>query len=188
MLCGSCTSRFNITINISKYYPGQRISISCWFVFTTFLPFYFVIVCIIPIPNCRAPTSWTFCCSLVSFPLDVKFVINLIWVLVTWCFRFPCKESTDQDFVVKFKSEIFSWKNFSQLLRQHNITLPHENDILAAVLEQKNSSAQSCQGRCFMDERTDILHSKTCFCDKACITFRDCCLDFHLRYVSQLEL
>lgn len=46
--------------------------------------FYFVIVCIIPLPNFRGPASWSICCSLVSFPL-----IKLIWVLVTRRFRFP---------------------------------------------------------------------------------------------------
>ena len=85
----------------------------------------------------------------------------------------------DQDFVVKFKGEMFSWKNLSQLLRQHNITVPQEKDLLAAVVQQKTSRDQSCQDRCFLDERK-YLH-KTCFCDVACKTFSDCCLDFHSR-------
>lgn len=94
---------------------------------------------------------------------------------------FPVLESRDEDFVVKFKGEIFSWKNFSHLLRQHNITVPQERDVLAEVLRQKDSSSQSCQGRCFLDERSD---EKSCYCDQACQTFSDCCLDFHSRYNS----
>lgn len=79
---------------------------------------------------------------------------------------------------MKFKGEIFSWKNLTDMLRQYNITIPQENEVLAEVLQQKDSSAQSCQGRCFMDERSE---EKTCYCDKACKTFGDCCLDFPLK-------
>ena len=79
---------------------------------------------------------------------------------------------------MKFKGEIFSWKNLTDMLRQHNITIPQENEVLAEVIKQKNSSAQSCLGRCFMDERRE---EKTCYCDEACKTFSDCCLDFNSR-------
>lgn len=79
---------------------------------------------------------------------------------------------------MKFKGEIFSWKNLTDMLRQYNITIPQENEVLAEVLQQKDSSAQSCQGRSFMDERSE---EKTCYCDKACKTFGDCCLDFPLK-------
>ena len=72
----------------------------------------------------------------------------------------PDVGSNDDDFVVKFKGEIISWKNLTDLLRQHNITIPQENEVLAEVLQQKDSSAQSCQGRCFMDERSD---EKRCY-------------------------
>ncbi|KAL9970851.1 hypothetical protein ACROYT_G023302 [Oculina patagonica] len=87
--------------------------------------------------------------------------------------------SKDRDFIVKFKGEIISWRKISQLLRQHNITVPQEKHLFAAVLKQKSSSAQSCRGRCFLDERKTPY--KTCFCDKACKAFSDCCLDFHTR-------
>ena len=88
------------------------------------------------------------------------------------------KDSTDQDFIVKFKGEIFSWRNLSQLLRQHNITVPHENDVLPVVLREKTLPHQSCKDRCLSDERK---YDKTCFCDMACQKFGDCCLDFHSR-------
>lgn len=92
---------------------------------------------------------------------------------------FPDLESNDQDFVVKFKGQFISWKNISQLLRQHNITVPHEGVLLRAVLQQKDYSPQSCEGRCFLEERRE---EKPCYCDKACKTFSDCCLDFYARY------
>ena len=88
-------------------------------------------------------------------------------------------ETGGHDFTVKFKGEIYSWKNLSQLLRQHNIAVPNE-DVLTAVLQQKNLALQSCKDKCFFDERE---YNKSCFCDKACKTFRDCCLDFQSRYV-----
>lgn len=87
--------------------------------------------------------------------------------------------SRDQDFVVKWRGEMLSWKNLSQLLHQHNITLPQEENVLAAVLQLKNSSVQSCQGRCFLNERRH--DNKTCFCDKPCKLLSDCCLDFQTR-------
>ena len=90
----------------------------------------------------------------------------------------PDLESEDQDFVVRFKGETISLKNVTQLLRQHNITLPEEGKFLAAVLEQKNSSVQSCEGRCFAEERGE---KKTCFCDKLCKILGDCCLDYYSR-------
>ncbi|KAL9970853.1 hypothetical protein ACROYT_G023304, partial [Oculina patagonica] len=82
--------------------------------------------------------------------------------------------SIERDFIVKFKGEIFSWKNLSRQLRQHNITVTQ--DLLDAVLKEKTFPHHSCQGRCFLDERKD---DKTCFCDEACKTYTDCCLDFH---------
>ena len=93
----------------------------------------------------------------------------------------PDVGSNDADFVVKFKGEIFSWKNLTDQPRQHNITIPQESDVLAEVLQQKDSSDQSCQGRCFTDERSA---EKSCYCDKACKRFSDCCLDFHTGYDS----
>ncbi|KAL9970848.1 hypothetical protein ACROYT_G023299 [Oculina patagonica] len=93
--------------------------------------------------------------------------------------QFPIPvESPDQDFVVKFKGQIISWKNISQLLRQHNITVPDEGAALRAVLQQKDSSTQSCEGRCLLEERRE---RKPCYCDEACKTFSDCCLDFYSR-------
>ena len=92
---------------------------------------------------------------------------------------FPYSETKDKDFIVKFKGETFSWKNLTKLLRQYNVTVPDEGSILRAVLREKNSRDQSCKHRCFLDERR--FRHKTCFCDKACRTFGDCCLDFHLR-------
>ena len=89
-----------------------------------------------------------------------------------------CIESRDQDFVVKFKGQLISWRNLSQLLHQHNITVPREQAVLNTVLREKDSSAQSCEGRCFVEERR---RKKTCFCDKACEIFSDCCLDFYSR-------
>ena len=80
--------------------------------------------------------------------------------------------------VVKFKGELISWRNLSQLLHQHNITVPREQAVLNTVLREKDSSAQSCKGRCFVEERRQ---KKTCFCDKACERLSDCCLDFYLR-------
>jgi len=85
---------------------------------------------------------------------------------------------------VKFKGEVLSWKNLTDELRQHNITIPQESDVVAEVLRQKDSSAQSCEGRCLIDERSG---EKGCYCDKACKTYSDCCLDFHSRYTIQLN-
>lgn len=82
-------------------------------------------------------------------------------------------ESKRSDFIVKFKGKELRWK---KLLRQHNVPLRYKNAVLAAVLEQKNSTFQSCKGRCFGDERK---HDKTCFCDMACKILRDCCLDYY---------
>lgn len=83
----------------------------------------------------------------------------------------------ERDFIVKFKGEILSWKNLTQLLRRHNITVPDEKAVLAAVLGVKYLG-QSCKKkrRCSVDERR--FHHKTCFNDEACKTFGDCCLDF----------
>lgn len=88
-------------------------------------------------------------------------------------------ESRDQDFLIKWRGEMYSWKNLSQLLHQHNITLPQEEKVFSAVLQQKNSSAQSCKGRCFLNERRHP--NMACFCDKPCKLLSDCCLDFQTR-------
>ena len=86
---------------------------------------------------------------------------------------------TADDFAVKYKGEFFSLKKLLQLLRHHNITVPpNERSFLREVLNQKQSQAQSCRGRCFMKERSD---AKRCYCDNECKTWGDCCLDFHLR-------
>jgi len=122
-------------------------------------------------------------CALVEHYFDVGscisffFHLKIIITICQWKLYFVSNlDSTDQDFIVKWRGEIFSWKNLSQLLRQQNLIVPQ---VLAEVLQQKNSSVQSCQGRCFFDERRFLYN--TCFCDKACRTFGDCCLDFHLR-------
>ena len=94
-------------------------------------------------------------------------------------YLFPDSEKKVRDFIVRFKGEIFSLRNFTKLLRHHNITVPDEGSILHAVLRDKNSRDQSCEHRCFLDERRS--RHNTCFCDKACRAFGDCCLDFHLR-------
>ncbi|XP_022800965.1 uncharacterized protein LOC111338715, partial [Stylophora pistillata] len=46
------------------------------------------------------------------------------------------------------------------------------------MLKQKNSSAQSCGGRCYIGERQQ---SKSCYCDRVCETFGNCCIDFYSR-------
>lgn len=51
--------------------------------------------------------------------------------------------------------------------------------FLEKVADQKNSSQQSCQGRCFIDERSDAVMS--CYCDKDCKKWGDCCWDFKIR-------
>ncbi|KAL9970846.1 hypothetical protein ACROYT_G023297 [Oculina patagonica] len=56
--------------------------------------------------------------------------------------------------------------------------MPYEEVLLRAVLWQKDYSQQSCEGRCFLEERRE---EKPCYCDKACKTFSDCCLDFYSR-------
>ena len=79
---------------------------------------------------------------------------------------------------MKFKGEVISLRNISKLLRQHNITLPDETMFFKEVHKQKNSRAQSCERRCF---RGEIRKDKICYCDKACKTLGDCCLDFYSR-------
>jgi len=84
---------------------------------------------------------------------------------------------------VKFKGEVISLIKLLQLLRHHNVTVPiNEEAFLDEVFYQKQSSAQSCEGRCFLEERSD---PKWCYCDKDCKTWGDCCLDS--RAVSWLK-
>lgn len=89
-------------------------------------------------------------------------------------------DSADRDFTVKYKGEVLSLKKLLGLLSDYNISVPQNEDSFfnEVINKQTSSSIQSCNGRCFKDERTI---SKTCYCDKACITWGDCCLDFHLR-------
>ena len=87
-------------------------------------------------------------------------------------------DSSEDDFVVKFKGEVISLRNISKLLHQQNITLPNEKEFFRVILQQKNSTAQSCRGRCYVGERQ---RCKKCYCDKVCETFGDCCFDFYLR-------
>ena len=89
-------------------------------------------------------------------------------------------ESADRDFTVKYKGEVLSLKKLLGLLSDYNISVPQNEDSFfnEVINKQMSSRIQSCNGRCFIDERTV---SKTCYCDKACITWGDCCLDFHLR-------
>jgi len=94
-------------------------------------------------------------------------------------YLFPESETNGSDFIVKFQGKIVSWKNLMELLRQQNFPVTDERSVLAAVHRDKGSRDQSCKHRCFLDERK--FRSRTCFCDKACSTFGDCCLDFHLR-------
>ena len=89
-------------------------------------------------------------------------------------------ESADRDFTVKYKGEVLSLKKLLGLLSDYNISVPQNEDSFfnEVINKQTSSRIQSCNGRSFKDERTV---SKTCYCDKACITWGDCCLDFHLR-------
>ena len=80
---------------------------------------------------------------------------------------------------MKYKGETYSLRNLFKILRRHNITVPqNEKDFLREALSQKQLTAQSCEGRCFLEERSD---AKECYCDMACKSWGDCCLDFYLR-------
>ena len=80
---------------------------------------------------------------------------------------------------MKFKGGVVSLRNLLYQLQHHNITVPYNTRAFVhEVLNQKRSSSQSCNGRCFMDERGN---AKLCHCDTGCKTWGDCCLDFYLR-------
>lgn len=80
------------------------------------------------------------------------------------------------DFVLKYKGQDVSLRT----LLKSNVILPVNTQIfLEKVADQKNSSQQSCQGRCFLDERSDAVMS--CYCDKDCKKWGDCCWDFKIR-------
>jgi len=90
-------------------------------------------------------------------------------------------DSADQDFIVNFEDEDISLIKLLQLLRHHNVTVPiNEKAFLDAVFHQKQSSAQSCARRCFLEERCRYP-PKWCYCDMDCKAWGDCCLDFHMR-------
>ena len=80
---------------------------------------------------------------------------------------------------MKFKGRVVSLRKHLDQLQHHNITVPYDTkDFVHIVLKQKQSKPQSCNGRCFMDERGS---AKSCYCDTDCKTWGDCCLDFYLR-------
>ena len=82
---------------------------------------------------------------------------------------------------MKFKGEVISLIKELQLFRHHNVTIPmDEKAFLDEVFHQKKSSAQSCRGRCFLEERRRYP-PKWCYCDMDCKTWGDCCLDFQLK-------
>ena len=84
------------------------------------------------------------------------------------------------DFVLKYKGQDVSLKTLLQKLLKNNVILPVNTQIfLEKVANQKNSSQQSCQGRCFIEERSDAVMS--CYCDKDCKKWGDCCWDFKAR-------
>lgn len=146
----------------------------CW----SFL--YVTCRCFIGLWNIR----WCFCfLTAVRWPeKNVIFLINvmLVWRVVA-LIDFFCidSDSADQDFAVKFKGEIISFIELLKSLRLLNASVPkNENVLLSAVFQLNGSSAHSCKGRCFLEERSA---TKWCYCDKACQAWGDCCLDFHLR-------
>ncbi|XP_068690966.1 uncharacterized protein [Montipora foliosa] len=88
---------------------------------------------------------------------------------------------SEQDFVVNYKGKVVSFKALLQELLKNNVKLPvNTQDFLNAVIGQKNSSDQSCQGRCSKEERSGNA-TKSCYCDKDCKAWGDCCLDFPTR-------
>ena len=48
---------------------------------------------------------------------------------------------------MKLKREIISLKKLFQILHRHNISVPQERRFLDALFHEKQSSAQSCEGR-----------------------------------------
>ena len=82
---------------------------------------------------------------------------------------------------MKLKGEIISLKKLLQILHRLNTSVPEERRFLDALFHEKQSSAQSCDGRCFLEERSD---PKWCYCDMGCKAWGDCCLDLYVRYDS----
>ncbi|PFX13285.1 G-protein coupled receptor Mth2 [Stylophora pistillata] len=76
------------------------------------------------------------------------------------------------DFIVRYKAQTLSLRD---IFHQQNVSLP-ERSFFDEVNKQKTSTDQSCTGRCFSKERKPNM---TCYCDNACKTFGDCCLDFY---------
>ena len=79
---------------------------------------------------------------------------------------------------MKFQGRNVSLISLVQRLHNLNITPFHIEEILKNVNNHKHLRTQSCEGRCYVEERS---HSKTCYCDLPCVSWGDCCLDFHLR-------
>ena len=79
---------------------------------------------------------------------------------------------------MKFQGRNVSLISLIERLRNLNITTFQIKDFLENVIKHKHSRTHSCEGRCYVEERS---HSKTCYCDLACVSWGDCCLDFHLR-------
>ena len=115
------------------------------------------------------PFGVTACCLLSVNLLKISFFICTHPVV------------SEQDFVVNYKGKVVSFKALLQEILKNNVKLPvNTQDFLNAVIGQKNSSDQSCQGRCSKEERSGNA-TKSCYCDKDCKAWGDCCLDFPTR-------
>lgn len=79
---------------------------------------------------------------------------------------------------MKFQGRNVSLTSLVQRLHNLNITPFQIEDFLKNVNNHRHLRTQSCECRCDLEERS---HSKTCYCDLACVSWGDCCLDFHLR-------
>ena len=109
---------------------------------------------------------------LITYSKNIAF-INLV------LYFYPDLDSADRDFIVKFKGEVISLIELLQLLRHRNVTVPkNKQAFLKALILQKQSSAQSCEGICFLEERSDPTW---CYCDTDCKAWGDCCLGFQLK-------
>ena len=78
---------------------------------------------------------------------------------------------------MKFQGRNVSLTSLVQRLHNLNIT-PFQIEEILKNVNHKHLRTQSCEGRCYVEERS---HSKTCYCDLPCVSWGDCCLDFHLR-------
>ena len=116
------------------------------------------------------------CSFLVSFCLLLNVLSHEILALKTATNFFV--DTNDGDFVVKFQGRNVSLTSLIERLRNLNITPFQTEDFLKNVNNHKHLRTHSCEGRCYFEERS---HSKTCYCDLACVSWGDCCLDFHLR-------